>query len=233
VRSSRISASSGTRLREGRPHRRVWSARPSARRVAAHRRARRPPSRTPGAASPATRPAGTLPPGTVDPAALGGGGGRRAPGRCRDWPTDPWTPAHKRAVMDRPGSGHHHDRRAVAEQGVPTLVSMSGVGYYGNPGDTVLDEDSPPRVVLRRGHRSGLGGLGPSPPLPAARGSCLPAPRWCSPPRAAPTGRCCLCSGSGWAASSVPGGSGGPGSPWTTTSGRSGSCWTATTWRAR
>lgn len=57
--------------------------------------------------------------------------------------TRPWTPSHKRAVMDSRVQGTTTIARAVAEHGVPTLVSASGVGYYGNPDDEVLDEDSP------------------------------------------------------------------------------------------
>lgn len=55
----------------------------------------------------------------------------------------PWTPAHKRAVMDSRVQGTTTISRAVADAGVPTLLSASGVGIYGNPGDTVCDEDSP------------------------------------------------------------------------------------------
>ncbi len=55
----------------------------------------------------------------------------------------PWTPAHKRAVMDSRVAGTTTIAKAVAAHGVPTLISMSGVGYYGNPGDTVCDEESP------------------------------------------------------------------------------------------
>jgi len=55
----------------------------------------------------------------------------------------PWTPDHRRAVMDSRVRGTTTIAKAVAEHGVPTLVSASGVGYYGNPGDTVCDEDSP------------------------------------------------------------------------------------------
>lgn len=55
----------------------------------------------------------------------------------------PWTPDHKRAVMDSRVQGTTTISRAVAEHGVPTMVSASGVGYYGNPGDTECDEDSP------------------------------------------------------------------------------------------
>ena len=136
--------------------------------------------------------------------------------------------------MDSRVQGTTHDRAgAVAEHGVPTLVSASGVGYYGNPGDTVLDEDSPrgttyvadiaaaweastepaaaggARVVLAR---TGGGAVGQGRRLRAG---------------------CCRCSGSGSAASSAPAGSGGRGSRWTTTSAPSGSCSTTTTWPAR
>jgi uncharacterized protein (TIGR01777 family) len=55
----------------------------------------------------------------------------------------PWTPSHKRAVMDSRVQGTTTIAMAVAEHGVPALVSMSGIGYYGNPGDTVCDEESP------------------------------------------------------------------------------------------
>jgi len=56
----------------------------------------------------------------------------------------PWTPAHRRAVMDSRVQGTTTISRAVAEAGVPTLLSASGVGYYGNPGDRVVDESAPP-----------------------------------------------------------------------------------------
>nr|MBA2768334.1 TIGR01777 family protein [Sporichthyaceae bacterium] len=55
----------------------------------------------------------------------------------------PWTPHHRRAVMDSRVQGTTTIARAVAEAGVPTLLSASGVGYYGNPGDTVVDESAP------------------------------------------------------------------------------------------
>ena len=55
----------------------------------------------------------------------------------------PWTAAHRRAVLDSRVEGTTTIARAVAEHGVPVLVSASGVGYYGNPGDQVLDEESP------------------------------------------------------------------------------------------
>jgi uncharacterized protein (TIGR01777 family) len=55
----------------------------------------------------------------------------------------PWTPAHKRAVLDSRVEGTTTIARAVADAGVPTLLSMAGIGVYGNPGDTVCDEQSP------------------------------------------------------------------------------------------
>lgn len=56
----------------------------------------------------------------------------------------PWTPAHRREVMDSRVEGTTTIAAAVAEAGVPALLSASGVGYYGNPGDRVLDETDPP-----------------------------------------------------------------------------------------
>lgn len=80
--------------------------------------------------------------GTVDPGALRGadlvvhlagvGLGDR-----------PWTPAHRRAVMDSRVQGTTTIARAVADLDVPALFSMSGVGFYGNHGDTPVDESSP------------------------------------------------------------------------------------------
>lgn len=71
----------------------------------------------------------------------------------------PWTPAHARAVMDSRVIGTTTIARAVAAAGVPTLLSSSGVGYYGNPGDQVLDESAPPgqgymALVARRWEES-------------------------------------------------------------------------------
>ena len=53
----------------------------------------------------------------------------------------PWTPAHKKAVMDSRVQGTGTIAKAVADHGVSTLLSMSGVGYYGNPGNQEVDED--------------------------------------------------------------------------------------------
>ena len=81
--------------------------------------------------------------GTVDPAALDAAGlvVHLAGAGLGD---KPWTPAHKRAVMDSRVEGTTTIARAVADAGVPALLSASGVGYYGNPGDRVLDESDPP-----------------------------------------------------------------------------------------
>jgi uncharacterized protein (TIGR01777 family) len=54
-----------------------------------------------------------------------------------------WTQAHARAVMDSRVRGTTTIARAVARAGVPALLSSSGTGYYGNPGDLVLDESAP------------------------------------------------------------------------------------------
>lgn len=80
--------------------------------------------------------------GTVDPGALrdsglvvhlaGAGLGDR-----------PWTPSYRRLVMDSRVRGTTTIAQAVAEAGVPVLLSSSGVGYYGNPGDRVVDESAP------------------------------------------------------------------------------------------
>ena len=57
----------------------------------------------------------------------------------------PWTPAHKRAVLDSrvEGTTTIAARHGRAEPRADAARLASGVGYYGNPGDTVLDEDSP------------------------------------------------------------------------------------------
>lgn len=57
----------------------------------------------------------------------------------------PWTPAYRRKVYDSRVIGTRTLAAALAElEPRPSvLVSMSGVGYYGNPGDRILDEGSP------------------------------------------------------------------------------------------
>ncbi|MGH8971043.1 MAG: TIGR01777 family oxidoreductase [Actinomycetes bacterium] len=57
----------------------------------------------------------------------------------------PWTPAHKRRVLESRVQGTTTIAGAVVAMDPPprVLLSMAGVGYYGNPGDRVLDETSP------------------------------------------------------------------------------------------
>lgn len=57
----------------------------------------------------------------------------------------PWTPARRRLVYDSRVEGTRTFARALAslEARPRVLISMSGVGYYGNQGDRVLSEDSP------------------------------------------------------------------------------------------
>jgi uncharacterized protein (TIGR01777 family) len=57
----------------------------------------------------------------------------------------PWTPAYKRAVWDSRVTGTRTLASALARLDPPpqVLLSASGVGYYGNPGDRVLDETCP------------------------------------------------------------------------------------------
>jgi uncharacterized protein (TIGR01777 family) len=57
-----------------------------------------------------------------------------------------WTPAHKRAIRESRVQGTSLLARALADLPNPPklLVSASAVGYYGDGGDRVLDETSPP-----------------------------------------------------------------------------------------
>ena len=56
----------------------------------------------------------------------------------------PWTPAYKRELLASRVRATTTIARAAAHAGVPTLISQSGSSYYGNHGDTVLDESHPP-----------------------------------------------------------------------------------------
>ena len=57
----------------------------------------------------------------------------------------PWTPAHRRTVLDSRVSGTRTIASAMArlDPRPRVLLSASGVGYYGNPGEQVLDETRP------------------------------------------------------------------------------------------
>jgi uncharacterized protein (TIGR01777 family) len=54
-----------------------------------------------------------------------------------------WTAARKQVLRDSRTVPTEVLAAAVAEQGVPTLVNGSAVGYYGDTGDTVVDETAP------------------------------------------------------------------------------------------
>ena len=82
-------------------------------------------------------PAGRVDPGTFDgvDAVIGLGGvgiGDR-----------PWSGARKQLIRDSRNVPTEVLAAAVAEHGVPAFLSASAVGYYGNTGDHLTDEDSP------------------------------------------------------------------------------------------
>ena len=55
----------------------------------------------------------------------------------------PWSGARRQAIRDSRNVPTDVLARAVAEQGVPTLVSQSATGYYGDAGGVALDESAP------------------------------------------------------------------------------------------
>lgn len=55
-----------------------------------------------------------------------------------------WTHARKQVLLDSRIEPTEVLAAAVVEHGVPTLVNASAVSYYGDGGDTVLDESAPP-----------------------------------------------------------------------------------------
>ncbi len=54
-----------------------------------------------------------------------------------------WSGAYKQAIRDSRMDPTDFIARAVAAHGVGTLVNASAVGYYGDTGDTVTEEDAP------------------------------------------------------------------------------------------
>lgn len=54
-----------------------------------------------------------------------------------------WTPARKRAVMESRRLGTRSLAQAAARAGVPTFVSASAIGWYGDRGDDVVTEKDP------------------------------------------------------------------------------------------
>jgi uncharacterized protein (TIGR01777 family) len=82
--------------------------------------------------------------GSVDPNALNGADAvihLAGPGMG----DRPWTPARRRLLLDDRVSATHTIAAAMAaaEPRPPVLLSMSGIGYYGNPGEQVVTEDAP------------------------------------------------------------------------------------------
>lgn len=55
-----------------------------------------------------------------------------------------WTTSKKQELMSSRTEGTDLIARTVAEAGVPTLISGSAIGFYGDRGDEVLDESDPP-----------------------------------------------------------------------------------------
>lgn len=57
----------------------------------------------------------------------------------------PWTPAYRREVLESRRNGTRTFASALAslDPRPRVLLSMSGVGYYGNPGDRPVDESDP------------------------------------------------------------------------------------------
>jgi uncharacterized protein (TIGR01777 family) len=83
-------------------------------------------------------PAGTIDPGTfegVDAVVNLGGVGI--------WDR-PWSGARRQAIRDSRVVPTEVLAAAVVEHGVPTLLSGSAVGYYGDAGGMVIDESAPP-----------------------------------------------------------------------------------------
>lgn len=55
-----------------------------------------------------------------------------------------WSPAYKQLIRDSRVQGTNAVARAVAHARTPVLLSSSAIGWYGDRGDTVLDETSGP-----------------------------------------------------------------------------------------
>jgi uncharacterized protein (TIGR01777 family) len=53
-----------------------------------------------------------------------------------------WSGARKQVLLDSRVEPTEVLAEAVAEHGIPVLLNASAVGYYGNPGSTVVDEKS-------------------------------------------------------------------------------------------
>jgi uncharacterized protein (TIGR01777 family) len=54
-----------------------------------------------------------------------------------------WTPAYRREVLDSRVLGTQAVAAATAAAGTPILLSASAIGYYGDTGDRLVDEQGP------------------------------------------------------------------------------------------
>ncbi len=54
-----------------------------------------------------------------------------------------WTDDYKQTILDSRVAGTHGVALAVAQAGVPILLSASAIGYYGDTGDRLTDETGP------------------------------------------------------------------------------------------
>ncbi|WP_037309295.1 TIGR01777 family oxidoreductase [Amycolatopsis orientalis] len=91
-------------------------------------------------------PAGEIADGALDgvDAVVNLAGAPLLPGR--------WSAARKQVLLDSRVEPTEVLAEAVAEHGIPVLVNASAVGYYGDPGPSVVDESSP----AGRGFLAGL-----------------------------------------------------------------------------
>lgn len=56
----------------------------------------------------------------------------------------PWTAGYRRAILASREDGTVTVSTAIADAGVPVLLSASAIGWYGDTGDTPTDETAPP-----------------------------------------------------------------------------------------
>ena len=82
-------------------------------------------------------PAGEIADGALDgvDAVVNLAGAPLLPGR--------WSAARKQVLLDSRVEPTEVLAEAVAEHGIPVLVNASAVGYYGDPGPSIVDETSP------------------------------------------------------------------------------------------
>lgn len=80
-------------------------------------------------------PAGTISPGALD-------GVDAVVNLCGASLNGRWSAARKQEIRDSRIEPTEVLAEAVAQHGVPTLVNASGINYYGNTGDVVVDESA-------------------------------------------------------------------------------------------